>query len=293
MLGCGDADAALDKKPNAHKIKNLKSRLMRQVLHKSGISPAERGMRRILFCCLVLLAWSSANVQTAWAGGQGYPGGGGQGYPGGGGGMSGGRPGQGGMGGPPGEEMPVSASTVKPDAAAKKAYTAGVKSLNKAREFEDVAAKATNPDKKAAALDKVSDAYGKALDQFTEALTNKGDMVEAWNGAGFVHLRLGAFSESIDDYNHALRLKSDLLEAVEHRAEAYMAVDRLDEAKAAYMDLFNHDRPLADQLMTAMQTWLDSHRTAANGMRATDIDSFGKWLQERDGIAKQTAATTP
>jgi tetratricopeptide (TPR) repeat protein len=265
---------------------------MRRVLHKSGISPAEDGMRRIFICCLVLLAWCGADVQTALAGGQGYPGGGGQGYPGGGG-MAGGRPGQGGMGGPSGSEMPTSTATEKPDLAAKKAYTAGVKSLKKAREFEDVAAKATNPDKKAAALDKVNDAYGKALDQFTEALSNKGDLVEAWNGAGFVHLRLGAFSESIDDYNHALRLNSDLFDAVEHRAEAYMAVDRLDEAKAAYMDLFNHDRPLADQLMAAMQGWLDGHRTAAKGMRPADIDSFATWLQERDGIAKQTAATTP
>jgi hypothetical protein len=25
-------------------------------------------------------------------------------------------------------------------------------------------------------------------------------------------------------------------------------------------------------------------------MRAADIDSFDKWLQERDGIAKQTAS---
>jgi tetratricopeptide (TPR) repeat protein len=251
-------------------------------------------MRRILICCLVLLAWLGADVQTALAGGQGYPGGGGQGYPGGGGQgyPGGGRPGQGSIV-PSGDEMPATTSTVKPDAAAKKAYTAGLKSLNKAHEFEDVAAKAANPDKKAAALEKVSDAYGKALDQFTEALSNKGDMVDAWNGAGFVHLRLGAYSESIDDYNHALHLKSDLLEAVEHRAEAYMAVDRLDEAKAAYMDLFNHERPLADQLMATMQAWLDSHRTAANGMRPADIDSFGKWLQERDGIAKQTAATTP
>jgi tetratricopeptide (TPR) repeat protein len=249
-------------------------------------------MRRILICGLVMLAWLGADVQTALAGGQGYPGGGGQGYPGGAGGMGGGRPGQGSI--DPGGELPISSTaTEKPDAAASKAYKAGVKSLNKAREFEDVAAKAPNADKKAAAQEKVNDAYGRALDQFTEALSNKGDMVEAWNGAGYVHLRLGAYSESIDDYNHALRIKSDLLEAVEHRAEAYMAVDRLEEAKAAYMDLFNHDRPLADQLMAAMQAWLDSHRVAASGMRPADIDSFGKWLTERDGIAKQTAATTP
>jgi tetratricopeptide (TPR) repeat protein len=201
---------------------------------------------------------------------------------------------RGGMGQPgmsqPGGEMPPSTAVDKPDAAAKKFFTAGMKSLNKAREFEDIAAKATNPDKKSAALEKLNDAWGRALDQFTEALSNKGDMVEAWNNVGYVHLRLGAYSESIDDYNHALAIKSDLMEAVEHRGEAYMAVDRLDEAKAAYMDLYNHAPPLADQLMSSMQKWLDSHRTAANGMRPSDIDSFGKWLQERDGIAKQTAS---
>ncbi len=123
---------------------------------------------------------------------------------------------------------------------------AGVKSLAKAHELEEAAAKATNPDKKAALTDKVGDAYGRALDQFTEVLRNNGDMADAWNNVGYIHLRLGAYSESIDDYNHALALKPELPEAVEHRAEAYLAVDRLDEAKAAYMDLFNHARPLAD-----------------------------------------------
>ena len=241
-------------------------------------------MRLILVSCLVSLAYLGAVQRAA---GQGYPGGGQM--PGGRGGMS--QPGA----TQPGADGPQQ-STEKPDAAAKKAFNAGVKSLNRAREFEEAASKATNPDKRAGALEKVGDAYSKALDQFTEALSNKGDMVEAWNYAGYVHLRLGAYSESIDDYNHTLALKPDLLEAVEHRGEAYMAVDRLDEAKAAYMDLFNHSRPLADQLMASMQKWLEIHRAAANGMRAADVDSFAKWLQERDGIAKPTAsavASTP
>jgi len=237
-------------------------------------------MRRISISCLVLLAWLGAGAQTALAGGQGYPGGGG------------GRPIMGGAPAQPHDEMASTPSTEKPDAAAKKAYNAGIKTLNKAREYEAAAAKATNPDKKGAAIDKLGDAYGKALDQFTEALRNKGDMFEAWNQVGYIHLRLGAYGESIDDYNHTLALKPDLLEAVEHRGEAYMAVDRLDEAKSAYMNLFNHARPLADQLMATMQTWLESHRVAANGMRAADIDSFGKWLQEREGIAKPTASAS-
>ena len=221
-------------------------------------------MRRILIGSLVLLAWLGAAAPWDQARAQGYPNS---------------RPAPVQTGGSrSGDEIP-NTSTEKPDAAAKKAFNAGVKSLNKARELE-----------KNGALDKAGDAYGRALDQFTEALSNKGDMVEAWNNAGYVHLRLGAFSESIDDYNHALTLKPDLLEAVEHRGEAYMAVDRLDDAKAAYMNLFNHARPLADQLMLSMQKWLASHRAAANGIRAADIDSFDKWLQERDGIAKQTAS---
>ncbi len=237
-------------------------------------------MRRISIGCLLLLAWLGAGVQTALAGGQGYPGG------------AGGRPGMGGGMSGPTEEMPSTPLAEKPDAAAKKAFNAGVKSLNKAREYEEVAAKATNPDKKGAAMDKASDAYGRALDQFTEALRNKGDMFEAWNHVGYIHLRLGAYGESIDDYNHTLAIEPELPEAVEHRAEAYMAVDRLEDAKTVYMNLFNHARPLADQLMAAMQSWLESHRAAAGGMRAADIDSFGKWLQEREGIAKQTASAS-
>jgi hypothetical protein len=57
--------------------------------------------------------------------------------------------------------------------------------------------------------------------------------------------------------------------------------------------VFNHDRKLADPLMAAMQRWVTDHRANANGMRAADIDAFAKWVQERDGIAKQTASLAP
>jgi len=189
---------------------------------------------------------------------------------------------------PAGEAQDASAppSDEKPDVAARKAYKEAMKSFNKARELEAASANGSNPDKRAKAIDE----YNKALDKFTEALSNKGDMVEAWDNVGYVHLRLGAYAEAIDDYNHALALKPDLQEAVAHRAEACLALDRLDDAKAAYMDLFNHSRPLADQLMLAMQKWLSDHRTETRGMRPADIAAFEKWLLERDGIAKQTAS---
>jgi tetratricopeptide (TPR) repeat protein len=232
-------------------------------------------MRRIMFSCLMLLL---VELPCMRALAQGYPGSGIPPITG-----SGGRTQQ-------QEEMPSAPVEVKPDKAAAKAYAAAMKSMGKAKELEDTIAKTTDPDKKANAQQKLDDTYGRALEQFTDVLRNKNDMYDAWNKIGFIHLHFGAYRESIDDYNHALALKPDLQEAIERRGEAFMGVDHLDEAKAAYMDLFFHDRPRADQMMTTMQAWLQNHRAAANGVRTADIDAFDKWLQEREGIAKTTAA---
>jgi tetratricopeptide (TPR) repeat protein len=226
---------------------------MKQVLHGFGWAVAA--------LCLGL----GSAPALAQMGGQ-MPGGAGQ------------RPGSGQMSQPEADVMPT--ATEKPDIAAKKAFNAGLKSYNKAKEL----AAAGN-------LEKANDNYSRALDQFTEALSNKGDMYEAWKYVGFVHLNLGAYRESVDDFNHAFVIKADAdMETVEGRAEAYLGVDRLDDAKSAYMDLFNHQRDRADQLMAAMQKWLIGRRANADGMRSADLDAFDKWLQERDGIAKQTAS---
>lgn len=181
------------------------------------------------------------------------------------------------------QDMSTPAATEKSDVAARKAFKAAMKSLNKAKELDAAAARESNADKKAKAVDE----YAQALDQFTEALSNKSDMVEAWSNVGYVHLRLGAFVEAVDDYNHALALKPDLYEATMYRGVAYLALDRLADAKTAYLELFDHARPLADQLMDVMQKWLSNHKADPRGMRPGDIAAFEKWLLERDAIAKQ------
>ena len=144
-------------------------------------------------------------------------------------------------------------------------------------------------------MEKVGDAYNRALDQFTEALSNKGDMVDAWDNVGYVHLRLGAYAEAVDDYNHVLALKPELLEAIEHRGEAYLAIDRLDDAKIAYMDLFNHAPTLADQLMLAMQKWLDraSRRRSRHARRrrrcVRQMADGARRYREANGVAAALA----
>src|ERR1700679_3940241 len=194
----------------------------RKYCTNGSLGSREGAMPRFSLSCCALIAAAAAWASPALAGGQIMPGGAGQ-MPG------GGRPT---MGVGPPDESPPQQATEKPDIAPAKAYKQAMKSLDKAKELEAAAASASNADKKAKALEKLDDAYNRALDQFTEALSNKGDMVEAWNYAGYVHLRLGAYRESIDDYNHTLTLKPDLLEAAEGRGEAYVGVDRLEEAKA-------------------------------------------------------------
>jgi tetratricopeptide (TPR) repeat protein len=241
-------------------------------------------MKNIL---LIVAAVALCGLQARIADAQGMPGG-----------MGGGGMGGGGMGGrgqtPPGAGgMPDEAPTPtedKPDVAVKKALKAAEKALDKAKALEADAAVAKDPDKKAKDMDRVSDQYNIALDAFTEALSHKSDLVEAWDQVGYVHLRLGAYREAIDDYDHTLALKPELMEAIEHRAEAYLAVDHLDQVKIAYMDLYNHTPDLAAQLMAAMQKWLAARQADPASSHNAEADAFGKWVSDRDGIAKQTAS---
>ena len=238
-------------------------------------------MKNIL---LIVAALALFGLQARIADAQVMPGGGGMG----GGGM-GGRgqvpPGAGGM-----PDEPPTPSEDKPDVAVKKALKAATKALDKAKALQADAAATKDPDKKAKDMDRVSDQYNIALDAFTEALSHKSDLLEAWDQVGYVHLRLGAYREAIDDYDHTLTLKPELMEAIEHRAEAYLAVDHLDEVKIAYMDLYNHSPDLAAQLMALMQKWVAARQADPNTPRSADAEAFSKWVSDRDGIAKQTAS---
>ena len=204
------------------------------------------------------------------------------------GGMGGGM-GGGGRGGPPPvpEDSSASPHEEKPDIAARKAYKAGAKALDKARALADQALQATDPDKKARLEEKAGDQYGRALDAFTEALSNRGDLVEAWNGAGYVHLHIGAYGEALDDYNHDLQLRPDDRDAEFNRAEACLNLGRLDDVRIAYLDLFNHARERADQLMHDMQHWLEARRSDPQGLRPADLEAFQRWI---DGQLKSQAA---
>lgn len=180
-----------------------------------------------------------------------------------------------------------------PEEQAKAAYNAGVKQLRKAEDYEQDAAKASNESKQAKARTKATAAYEKATSQFQTAVSHNPAMHEAWNYLGFAQRHVGRYDEALASYQHALKLKPDFAEAIEYRGEAYLGLNRLEDARTSYMDLFGRSRPLAAQLLTAMQSYVAKQKEALTGVDAQTLDAFAKWVDERATIAQQTASLDP
>jgi tetratricopeptide (TPR) repeat protein len=198
---------------------------------------------------------------------------------------NGGGGGGGGMG-----TSPMPSRQMTPEERAKASFNQGVKLVKQADKTQQSAAEATKDDKKAKLLEQARKQYDKARQYFVGAVRDQAGMYDAWNYIGYTSRKLGDYNDSLAAYDEAIRLKPGFPDAIEYRGEAYLALNRIEDAKAAYMTLFSDARPLADQLMAAMQKWLDQRRTDASGVASGDIETFSQWIAERTAIAQQTAS---
>ena len=177
-----------------------------------------------------------------------------------------------------------------PEDAAKSAYNSGVRSVKKAQDYDADAAKASTPEKAAKAHEKAQKAYRESLASFIDAVGADPKMYQAWNYLGFANRHLGNYGDALSAYAKALEINPNYPEAIEYRGEAYLGLNQIEEAKGAYMALFRDSRPLADELMAAMHHWADARRQDAQGLSSADVEAFAKWMDERAGIAGQTAS---
>ena len=187
------------------------------------------------------------------------------------------------------EAAPVAA--VAPDAAmaARLAYNLGYEDFEKAQAEEAAGAALTGAKAKASAA-KVKALFAQARVQFEAAAKAAPTTKEAWNLIGYTSRRLGEYDTSLAAYEQALALNPTYNEAIEYRAEAYLALNRLDEVKTAYQTLFLTSRPHAAVLMQGMQKWVAERRKQRGGVSAADFDTFAKWVEDRSTVAQQTAS---
>ena len=176
-----------------------------------------------------------------------------------------------------------------PEEIGKEAYNFGLKHRDKAWKLEDKAEAATSDADRDKQLGKAMKQYHKAIPLFEKATENIPTFHQAYSSLGYALRKTGQHELALEAYDKALQLAPFYGEAVEYRAEAYLGLNRVGEAKEAYMQLFSSNRELAEELMEAMQSWLEQRRADPAGVSAETIESFASWVKERGAIADQTS----
>jgi tetratricopeptide (TPR) repeat protein len=178
---------------------------------------------------------------------------------------------------PPAAADPAAAANPQ----AQQALDAGLAALKEAEGIElgSTAGKALPP--------ALKDAYTRARTQFEQATQADANLAEAWNGLGYSQRKLGDYTKALNSYARALAVMPGYPEATEYRGEAYLGLNRVEDAKQAYLDLFAANRSLADKLLGAMKRWIGTQKSGSPA--AADLS---KWVEERSTIAAQTASLT-
>ena len=135
------------------------------------------------------------------------------------------------------------------------------------------------------------DAYASARVKLQSLVGRSPQLAEAWNALGYTQRKLGSYDDSLASYAKALELKPGYPEALEYRGEAYLRLNRIQDAKQTYLDLFVSNRKIAATLLESMQEWIKAQQ-GSHVVDASVITDLQHWVQERSQIATQTAALT-
>jgi tetratricopeptide (TPR) repeat protein len=123
--------------------------------------------------------------------------------------------------------------------------------------------------------------YEQALARFDEATRLEPKFYEAHTYLGYVNRKLGRNDRALEAYVTALRLKPDYLPAIEYQGEAFLGLDRFEEARFNYLRLYATAPDQADKLLDAMQAWVAAKRKNPGGIAAADIAAFDDWVSQR------------
>ena len=189
--------------------------------------------------------------------------------------------------GSPGGGSMQSSQRVKltPQQNAVASYQDGIKHRDKAAKYEEKVAVETRDKQRAKLQKKIEKEYGKAIKDFESAIEYFPDFYEVHGSLGYALRKVGRFDDSLAAYDASLKINPSYGDAIEYRGEAFLGLNRIDDAKQAYMVLFQDEPPLAKQLLTAMEEWVAARRDDAKGLDSADVEHFADWIQQRNELA--------
>jgi tetratricopeptide (TPR) repeat protein len=184
---------------------------------------------------------------------------------------------------PSGPSMP----SMSPEEMARGAYNSGIQHKDKGIKLEEGAAAKQAKDQQKD-LAKAKSEYEKSLKDFKRAAELVPTLYQAYNGMGFAYRKTGDYTKALEMYEKALQLQPGFPDAIEYRGEAYLGLNRIDDAKKAYLELFASDRQQADLLMKAMTDWITKRHADPAGVDPAALSDFEGWIKERSALAGQT-----
>lgn len=181
-----------------------------------------------------------------------------------------------------GSSIDSTAETATPEQQANEHYNEGLVNRDHAWKLQKKAANSELPEEKRAKLQKkMRNAYERAIAEFTAAITLHPEHHQAFGSLGYVYRQTGDYAKALAAYGEALALKPDYAEAVEYRAEAYLGLNRIDDAKASYETLAQLNAKLAGELLHAMHAWVEQRRADPAGINVGALDAFERWVEDR------------
>ncbi|MEE8585786.1 MAG: tetratricopeptide repeat protein [Acidobacteriota bacterium] len=167
-------------------------------------------------------------------------------------------------------------------------YNRGLKNRDKAWKHEEKARRASVEKKRQKEIEKAQKQFTRAVKEFRSAVKLVDNFHQAYGSLGYALRRTGQYEEALQAYDQSLAIHSGYVEAIEYRAEAYLGLNRLEDAKSAYLLLVRQDQKQAGKLLEAMKDWIGQRREDQR-VDAGSLDEFSQWVAERDGIAQTTA----
>ncbi len=171
-------------------------------------------------------------------------------------------------------------------------YNAGLGMRDKALALQKEAAQATSEKDRTKLEKKAQKEFGKAISQFRTATEKNPKFHQAYSDLGFALRKTGDYTGALEAYDRAISLAPAYAPAIEYRAEAYLGLDRVEDAKNAYMALFPSDRGQADELLKAMKGWVEKRRADPGTLTPAAVQEFSGWVAQREELAGQTPSVS-
>ena len=164
------------------------------------------------------------------------------------------------------------------------AYNQGYAAILRGDHSQALAEATTDVKEKSAAQRAARASYKESLGHFEAAVRLDASMHEAYTYLGYANRKLGDYKKALAAYQQALKISPDYPYAIEYQGQAFLGLNRLDEARFNYLRLYALNKGQAAKLLQAMREWLAAHQNSA--IDGVNVSGFSEWVAQRSALTR-------